>query len=105
MNDQQIKVEPSKVYLDIEDGYVVFGTPQGVYKLDPSVAVNVANAMLGLVGTLGYEVQVQVEPRFITDTQRLALIQRAVHIMRSMGKKQPQLVASHIVDSVLAEKF
>lgn len=106
MSEQKtIKIEPSMVYLDIEDGYVIFGTPQGVYKLEPSVAVNVSNAMLGLVGALGYEVQVQTEPRTITDQQRMLLINRVGHIMRSMAtlKQRPHYIAIQIVDTILAQ--
>lgn len=106
MSEQKtMKIEPASIYLDIEDGYVVFGTPQGVYKLEPHIAVNVANAILGLVGALGYEVQVDTAPRSLTDQERLQLINRTMLIMKSMAsnKMHPMKICTEIVDHVLAK--
>lgn len=104
-NKPQMHIDPTAIYLDIENGCVIFGSPHGVYHLQPHVAVNVANAMLQLVGNLGYEVEVQTAPRMITDQERLQLISRVGHVMRSMAanKVQPVKICAEIVDLVLAK--
>ena len=72
------------------------------YVLDPELAVSVANSILHAAEVCGVEVHVQTT-NGITDMQRLALIARTQHIMRSMASRGPQKVAMHVVDSVLAE--
>lgn len=101
----QIHIDPTQVFLDIEGGNIIFGSPHGVYHLQPHIAVNVANAILSLVGQLGYEVQVQTEPRHVTDMQRLHMINRALRILQSMShaKNKQSVICTHIVDSILAQ--
>ena len=72
------------------------------YVLNPPLAVEVANSMLHAAEVCGVEVHVQTT-RGITDMQRLALIARTGHIMRTMAKAGPQKTSMQIVDSILAE--
>jgi len=72
------------------------------YVLNPDLAVSVANSILHAAEVCGVEVHVQTT-RGITDMQRLALIARTGHIMRTMMPKGPQKTSMQIVDSILAE--
>jgi len=72
------------------------------YVLDPELAVSVANSILHAAEVCGVEVHVQTT-RGITDMQRLALIARTGHIIRTMAPKGPQKTAMQVVDSILAE--
>lgn len=72
------------------------------YVLAPTVAVEVANSILHAAELCGVEVHVQTN-RGISSMQRLALIARAGHIMRTMSGRKADKIALQIVDSILAE--
>ena len=72
------------------------------YTLQPAHAVSVANAILHAAELCGVEVQVQTSHP-ITTMQRLQLIHRTGHIMRTLAKQKPEKICTHIVDSILAE--
>ena len=71
------------------------------YLLAPHHAVEIANSLLHAAEICGIEVQVQTY-HHISDMQRLQLIARVGHIMRTYSKKHGN-VAMQIVDSVLNE--
>lgn len=72
------------------------------YVLSPEVAVSVANSLLHAAELCGVDVHVQTN-RQVSSMQRLALIARTEHIMRTMSGKKGSKVALQIVDSILAE--
>ena len=72
------------------------------YTLEPVQAVEVANAIMHSAEDCGVTIQVQSKP-FVTDQQRMALVNRAGLIMRSMMGRKPERIAMHIVDQVLSE--
>ena len=72
------------------------------YFLEPTQAVEIANAILHSAEDCGVTVHVQTAPR-ISDLQRLALIARVGHIIRTMDRNKSSNAAKHIVDSILVE--
>ena len=72
------------------------------YFLDPVQSVEIANAILRSAEECGVQIKIQAPPH-ITDMQRIALIARTEHIMRSLSGKQARTIALQIVDSILAE--
>jgi len=72
------------------------------YLLPPETAVNIANSMLHAAELCGVEINVQSD-RHISDMQRLQLIARTGHIMRTMSGRKAERIAVQIVDSILAE--
>ena len=72
------------------------------YFLEPVQAVEIANAILHSAEDCGVQVHVQTAPR-VSDLQRLALIARVGHIIRTMDKSKTSKVALQIVDSILVE--
>lgn len=78
------------------------GTEFRSYTLQPAQAVEVANAILNAAQACGVEIQVQSAP-IVTDRQRMALVNRAGLIMRSMTGRKVEQIAMHVVDQVLSE--
>ena len=76
-------------------------TENRTYFLEPENAVAVANSILHAAELCGVEIHVQTD-RGITDMQRLQLIARTQHIMRTYSGKKGN-AAMQIVDSILAE--
>lgn len=72
------------------------------YLLPPELAVGIANSMLHAAELCGVEIHVQSD-RHISDMQRLQLIARTGHIMRTMSGRKAERIALQIVDSILAE--
>lgn len=70
------------------------------YLLTPPHAVEIANSLLHAAELCGVEVHVQTY-NHVTDMQRLQLIARVGHIIRTYSKKTNP--AMHIVDSILNE--
>lgn len=70
----------------------------------PDQAVEMANALLNCAEICGVHVKVEVQPS-VTPMQRTALINRAEIIMRSMSGKKANIIAAHIVDTVLNSVF
>lgn len=101
-------METIKIFVQVPDDRktVILGSQyQGEERhclLTPERAVEVANSLLHAAEQCGVEVQVQTT-HHITDMQRLQLIARVGHIMRSMSGRRPDRVALNIVDSILAE--
>lgn len=85
------------------EGKVVISTVDANYTFEPGDAVAFGNAMMAAAQACGVEIQVQVEQRQITAMQRNTLIVRVQHIARSMRGKKPEMIASQIVDTILAE--
>ena len=95
--------EETTLAIEVYEGKIIIDTPQGRYALDPHVAFQVANCIFEAVGHCGYELNVQVEKRQVTSMQRLALIARTAHILRTMDGKRRGEAPTHIVDSILAD--
>lgn len=76
-------------------------TEERAYSFNPTDAVSVANSLLHAAELCGVEVQVQTSHP-ITSMQRLQLINRTQHIMRTMSRRKPEDIAVHITDSILA---
>ena len=78
------------------------GTEYRSYTLDPLQAVEFANAVLHAAENCGVEVVMQTAP-IVTDKQRMAMVNRAAMIMRSMLGRKPEQIAMHVVDQVLSQ--
>lgn len=72
------------------------------YTLDPRQAVEFANAVMRAAEDCGIEILTQSAP-IVSDGQRMALVNRAGLIMRSMLGKKPEVIALHIVDQILSQ--
>jgi hypothetical protein len=71
------------------------------YTLNPAQAVEFASAVLRAAEACGVTVQMQTAP-VVTDNQRMAMVNRAAMIMRSMLGRKPEQIAMHVVDQVLS---
>ena len=72
------------------------------YTLNPEQAVEFASAVLRAAEACGVVVQMQAAP-VVTDGQRMAMVNRAAMIMRSMLGRKPEQIAMHVVDQVLSQ--
>lgn len=92
----EIRDFDGKVVLDICGQETVF---------EPHTAVQIAQSLIDCATYCGVHVEVQVERRPFTSQQRVMLVKRVEHIMRSMklNKAPPERVAIEVVDTVLAE--
>lgn len=91
----EIKTREGKVVLEVQ-GY------DEMMCLDPASAVQIGKAFIDAAVDLGANVQIQTPPRKINGLVRNQMIQRTTHIMRTMQTSKPVVVASHVVDSILA---
>lgn len=87
------------------DGMIIqrFRTPQEWIGYEPSNAVSVAKHMIDMAVEAGAKVTIQLPKYQVTPQQRLGMIKRAEHIIRSMSADGRKLdyIAQQVVDSIL----
>lgn len=85
-----------EVVLDLGNERLVF---------EPPLAVEFAKSMLDAAATCGYVIEVQVPKATIREAQRVRLITRIEHVLRSLedSGKDHLFIAAAVTDTVLAE--
>ena len=85
------------------EGKVIIQTDGGNYLFDPGSAVAFANSILAAATNCGAEIEVMAKPKPISDEQRMRLITRCSHVLRSLQGKKEELIAYQIVDTILSD--
>ena len=96
----------TELIIKAESGQVImrFREPRLWISFDPSNAAVTAKHNLDCPVEGGARVEIKVPKRQVSDAKRKALIARAMHIARGMQDKgrKPEVIAQHVVDSILA---
>jgi hypothetical protein len=85
-------------------GQVILAIPEKDWNLifESGQAVDIANTILHAAQNCGADIKFEVEKPIVSEMQRLQMVARANHIMRSMQQvKDKNKVAVAIVDSIL----
>lgn len=89
------------------NGDVVISVPKGVdwIKLDPETARRVGETLCREAYKVRYGVPADGSRSLVSEALRMRLVTRATHIIRSLQdhKKLPGVIASEVVDTILAE--
>jgi hypothetical protein len=106
----QIPLKPeegaTEMIIKAEEGRVVirFREPRLWIAFDAQNAVQIGKHLIDCAVECGAQIEIKIPRRTISDEKRNAMIVRALHIARSMEEKhkKPEVIAMHVVDSILA---